>query len=448
MVFGVFSKNFFLVLGTAVFLFFYFFPLGLEPQAQAVVAVTALALVLWISEAIPLHATALLAAFLLVIAGGFSPERVFAQFFDRVVVLVLGGFVLAVALSKHHLDEFLAHKILGRFSGSAGKLLFGVIAVTAFLSMWMSNSAAAAIAMPIALVILANNGLKPLESKFGKAMVLGVAYGATIGGIGTLIGSTPNVLTQKFLTQNGLNFGFVEWGVRGFPFMAAMVVICWLVLKTVFRAEVKTVEIGRHTHAFSREQKMVAGVFLLTVFLWVTESIHGIHNSIVALVPIILLYALDLVDTKDFQKIGWDSLILIGGGIALGMAIEESGLSGLLSSFLGGTLSNQPLVVILFLLGVAGIMLTSFLSNTAASAVLIPIVTSLSVVLGLDMTNLVVAGAIGVSLDFMFPMGTPPSALAYSSGYIHSWDMVKAGFIISLVGALVLTFMGFVFWGF
>lgn len=441
-------KNLFIAIGIAAFLFFYFFPLGLEPQAQAVVAVTALAMVLWISEAIPLHATALLAAFLLVVAGGFSPDKVFAQFFDRVVVLVLGGFVLAVALSKHRLDEFLAHKVLGRFSGSAGKLLFGVISVTAFLSMWMSNSAAAAIAMPIALVILSKNGLMPLKSRFGKAMVLGVAYGATIGGIGTLIGSTPNVLTQKFLAQNGLGFGFVEWGVRGFPFMVVMVVACWLVLKTIFKPEVKKIEIGSHAAAFSREQKMVAGVFVLTVFLWVTESIHGVHNSIVALVPIILLYVLGLVDTKDFQKAGWDSLILIGGGIALGMAIDESGLDGLLSSFLGGALSNQPLPVILFLLGAAGIMLTSFLSNTAASAVLIPIVTALSAVLGLDMANLVVAGAIGVSLDFMFPMGTPPSALAYSTGYIHSWDMVKAGFMISIIGALALAFMGFVFWGF
>lgn len=448
MVFGLFGKNFFLALGVLVFLFFYFFPLGLNSQAQVVVAITALALTLWLSEAIPLHATALLVALLLVLLGGFSADKVFAQFFDRVVILVLGGFVLAVALTKHHLDDFLAHKILGKFEGSADKILFGLIAATAVLSMWMSNSAAAAIAMPIALVILSNNDLLPLESRFGKAMVLGVAYGATIGGIGTIIGSTPNVLAQKFLTENGLNFGFVEWGVRGFPFMLVMVVICWLVLKTIFKPEMKNIQIGKYSSTFSHEQKIVGGIFLLTVFLWVTESIHGIHNSLVAIVPIILLYLFGLVDTKDFQKSGWDTLIMIGGGIALGMAISESGIADLLSSFLAGAFSNQPFVVVLFLLGVAGILLTSFLSNTAASAVLIPIVTSLSVVLGLDMTNLVVAGAIGVSLDFMFPMGTPPSALAYSTGYIHPADMIKAGLIISIIGALVLALIGFVFWGF
>ncbi len=435
-----------LIFTAIVFFAAYFYPLGLSQQAQAVIAITLLAMVLWISEAIPLHATALLAAFLLVVAGNFPAEKVFAQFFDRVVVLVLGGFVLAVALSKHGLDELFAHKALSRIGTSPGTVLLGMISVTAFISMWMSNSAAAAIAMPIALVILSQNKLLPLKSSFGKSMVLGVAYGATIGGIGTLIGSTPNVLTQKFLAENGVSFGFIEWGVRGFPFMALMVIACWIVLKKLFRPETQKIGIKKQTQVVTGGQKKVAAIFLLTIFLWVTESIHGIHNSIIALVPIILLYLLRLVDTKDFQKVGWDSLMLIGGGIALGMAIDQSGLSKELTSFLGAVLSNQPLALLLFMLAIVGILLTSFLSNTAASAVLIPIITALSATLGLDMTNLVVAGAIGVSMDFIFPMGTPPSALAYSSGYIHTKDMIKAGIALSLIGAAILAVTAFFFW--
>ena len=138
--------------------------------------------------------------------------------------------------------------------------------------------------------------------------------------------------------------------------------------------------------------------------------------------------------------------MLIGGGIALGMAIDQSGLSKELTSFLGAVLSNQPLALLLFMLAIVGILLTSFLSNTAASAVLIPIITALSATLGLDMTNLVVAGAIGVSMDFIFPMGTPPSALAYSSGYIHTKDMIKAGIALSLIGAAILAVTAFFFW--
>ncbi len=439
------KRHIVILFAIAVFLFLYFFPLGLAPQAQAVVAITAIAMILWITEAIPLHATAILLAFLLVAVGNFSPDKVFAQFFDRVVVLVLGGFVLAVALSKHKLDEFFAYKILGKIGNSSSIILLGMISVTAFISMWMSNSATAAIAMPIAIVILAQNKIMPLKSAFGKSMVLAVAYGATIGGIGTLIGSTPNVLTQKFLTEQGVNFGFVEWGVRGFPFMVLLVIACWLVLKILFRPEIKTVEIAKTSPRLTREQKKVVLIFLLTVFLWVTESIHGIHNSIVALVPIPLLYGFRLLNINDIQKIGWAPLILIGGGIALGMAIDASGLDEILSSFLGMSLSNQPIIVLFFLLAITGIFLTSFLSNTAASSVLIPIVTALAALLGVNMTNLVVAGAIGVSMDFMFPMGTPPSALACSTGYIHAKDMLKAGAVLSLAGALLLALTGY-FW--
>ncbi len=427
-----------IIFAIIVFLAINFMPLDFSAQAKSVLAITAVAMILWVSEVIPLHATALLVALLLVVFGGFSAEKVFAQFFDKVVVLVLGGFVLAVALSKHKLDEYIAYKTLGKLGKKPQNILLGMLAVTAFLSMWMSNSASAAIAMPIALVIIMQNKLKPFESKFAKSMVLAVAYGATIGGIGTIIGSTPNVLAQKFLTEQGVQFGFVEWLVRGFPFMIALILISWVVLKKIFKPELNSIEVPTHTHAFTAEQKKVALIFLLTVGLWITESIHGIHNSIIALVPIILLYAFKLVNTSDFHKISWGTLILIGGGIAIGMAIDQSNIDSNLTGFLGSILSNHPLITIILLLGVVGIMLTSFLSNTAASAVLIPIITSLSITLGIDMTNLVVAGAIGVSMDFMLPMGTPPSALACSSGYANSKDLLKAGIIISILGAVLL----------
>lgn len=436
------NRDLAIVFSFLVFGAIYFSPLGLEAQAKTVLGVTALALVLWISEAIPLHATALLVAFLLVVVGGFSPDKVFSQFFDRVVVLVLGGFALAVALTKHKLDEFFAYKALGKIKNTSGLVLLAMISVTAFLSMWMSNSAAAAIAMPIAVVIISKNNLLPKKSNFGKAMVLAVAYGATIGGIGTIIGSTPNVLTQKFLAEQGISFGFIEWSIRGFPFMVLMIAACWLILKTMFKPEISLIQINKTQGSLTREQKMVGAIFLLTIFLWVTESIHGIHNSIIAIVPIALLYFFGLLDTKDFHKVGWDSLILIGGGIALGMAIDTSNLDNLLSSFIQTTLAGQPMIILIFLLGLIGIFLTSFLSNTAASAVLIPIVTTLAATLGVDITNLVVAGAIGVSMDFMFPMGTPPSAIAISTNYATPKDMLKAGAILSLAGAIILAILG------
>ncbi len=442
------SKSHYLLISIAIILFLavYFLPLPLQQDAKATIAITVFAMILWISEVIPLHATAIAVAILLIIFGGFSPDKVFSQFFDKIVVLVLGGFVLAVAMSKHKLDEYFAHKLLGRFNKSSRMLLLGMILVTALLSMWMANSAAAAIAMPIAIVVLAKNKMKPLKSNFGKSMVLAVAYGATIGGIGTIIGSTPNVMTQKFLTEKGISFGFLDWSMRGFPFMIIAILICWIVLMLFFSSEKKKIKIDKHTSPFTKNQKMVASILGLTILLWITESIHGIHNSVVALFPVFLLYAFNLLDSKDFNKINWGSLILIGGGIALGMAIDSSGLDDLLSSGLSNILLNKPYFVVLVILAFTGIIMTSFLSNTAASAVLIPIITALSAMLGNNMSNMVTIAAIGVSLDFIFPMGTPPSALAHGTGYITTKDMIKAGIILSIIGALAVAGLAILAW--
>ncbi len=422
-------------------------PLDLSNQAQMTIAIIGFALVLWITEVIPLHATALAVALFLILFGRFPADQVFAQFFDKVVVLVFGGFVLAIALHKHRLDEYLAHKLLGKFGATSSMVLLGILTATAFLSLWMSNSAAAAIAMPIALFILTKNRMRPAKSQFGKALILAVAYGATIGGIGTLIGSTPNVISQKFLTEHGIIFGFLEWGLRGFPFTIFMVLISWYILLKIFPSERHFLKMRKHVHPFTSKQIQVAAILVITILLWITESLHGLHSSVVALVPVVLLSVLNLIDTKDFHKIGWDSLILIGGGIALGMAIDISGLDDSLSHLLGTSLLAQPYFLILLVMGFIGIVLTSFLSNTAASAVFIPIITALATVLNTDMTNLVVAAAIGVSLDFMLPMGTPPTAMAHATGYVHIKDLLKAGFFISLAGALLMAVLAYFTWG-
>ena len=436
-------------IAVAVSLMIYVLPFLSEMPAQAryVLAITTFAMILWVSEVIPLHFTAVIVAGLLIVLGGFKATTVLAQFVDKVIILIFGGFVIAVALSKYKLDEYFAQKVLGKFGNSSRRVLFAMVFVTALISMWMSNSAAAAIAMPIALVILMKNKLKQGQSNFGKSMVLGVAYGATIGGIGTIIGSTPNVITQKFLTENNVNFGFVDWGIRGFPFMLIMIFVCWFVLTHLFKPEIKNIKIKKHTKIFDEDQKKILIIFLLTVFLWVTESWHKVHNSNIALVPVFLFLAFRLIKIKDFLKISWDSLILIGGGIALGMAIDKSGLDDIFSSFLGINLSTQPYFMILFTIALVGVFMTSFISNTAASSVLIPITISLAALLNLNMTNFVVASAIGVSLDFIFPMGTPPSALAYSTKYIRIKDMIKAGLIISILGAIILALFAYLTWG-
>lgn len=422
------------------------FSLGIPPAAQMVLAITFLAMVLWISEVIPLHITALLVGVLLILFVPYAPEKVFSQYFDKVVVLVLGGFSLAVAMRRHQLDEYLSHKLLGRFSSSPSLLILGALSVTAAVSLWISNSAAAALAMPIILVILKENKREKGKSLFAKAMVIAVAYGATIGGMGTLIGSTPNVLAQKFLTQQGLVYGFWEWGVRAFPFTVVMIAVTWIILLFVFKPEKFVPKVKKHPHPFTKDQKLVALIFGLTVLLWMTESIHGIPNSVVALFPLILLSILHLITPHDFKDMGWDSLILIGGGIALGMAIDTSGLSTILAQTLGSVWGTQPHLIVLGGIALVGVLLTSFISNTAASAVFLPIIASLATLLGVDITNLVTVAALGVSLDFILPMGTPPTAIAYATNYIHTKDLLKSGILVSIAGIILLSLFAYFTW--
>lgn len=419
---------------------------GFPPAAQTVLSIAYVALVLWISEIIPLHITALLVGLLLILVVPYPAEKVFPAYFDKVVVLVLGGFALAVGMHKHRLDEYLSHKLLGKFARSPNMLVLGALSVTAAISLWIANSAAAALAMPLVLVLLKMNNRIQGKSMFAKAMVIAVAYGATIGGMGTLIGSTPNVLAQKFLTNEGLSYGFVEWGVRAFPFTVLMVLVTWIILLFVFRPESFTIRMKKHDKPFTREQWMVAGIFLLTVLLWVTESIHGIGNSVVALIPVVLLSVFGLIKGNDFKEMGWDSLILIGGGIALGMAIETSGLSTILAQTLSTVWGNQPYLLVLGGIGLVGVLMTSFISNTAASAVFLPVIASLAAVLGVDVTNLVTAAALGVSLDFILPMGTPPTTIAYSTKYIHTTDLLKSGILVSIAGIILLAIMAYFTW--
>jgi len=187
----------------------YVLPFG-TPQ-HIVLSIIFVGMILWFSELIPLHVTALIIAFLLIVFGGFSPKDTFTPFFDPVIVLLLGGFVIAVGMQKHKLDEYMALKFLKKTSHRPKIFLLSFMYLTAGLSMWISNTASTAILIPIGIVILAKNGLKPLKSNFGKATVLGIAFAATIGGIGTLVGSTPNVIAAKFLNEAGIEFGFIDW---------------------------------------------------------------------------------------------------------------------------------------------------------------------------------------------------------------------------------------------
>ena len=421
-------------------------PLGLEQQAQIVLAIMAFTMILWFSEALPLHATALIIAFLLIVFGGFTPKETFSPFFDPVIVLLMGGFVLARGMQKHKLDEYIALHSLKKLGHSPTLFLLGLMIITAFLSMWMSNTASSAIILPIGIVILAKNNILPLKSNYGKAVVLGIAYAATIGGIGSLVGSTPNVIAAKFLNESGIAFTFVDWMYYGVPFVIIFLPIAWFVLTRMFKPEITSLKTVAYDRVLSFNQKKIVAIFALTVVLWLTTKMHGISSSTIALVPIILLYVFGLLDTKDFAKINWATLILIGGGLTLGLSIQASGLDHAIAGLMHIVLQNQPLFFLFVGIAIFAILLTVIASNTAAGAVMIPLMFPLASAVGIPVTPVVMIAAIGVSLDFIVPVGTPPSAIAYSSGYIRVKDMARSGIVLAILGVIVLAALAVLYW--
>ncbi|MFH1445348.1 MAG: DASS family sodium-coupled anion symporter [Nanoarchaeota archaeon] len=407
-------------------------------QAKVVLAITLFTGVMWLTEALPLHITGMFAAFLLVVCGGFSAEQVFHPFFDPIMVLLLGGFVLAVGMQKHKLDEFMALNFLNRFGNDPKFVLLGIMSITAFLSLWITNTASTLIMLPIVISILKYNGLKALRSSYGKAMVLGVAFAATIGGIGTIIGSTPNAIAVKFLADQGVILNFLDWMAFGIPIVIIMIPITWLLLIYVFKPEIKHLHVKKFKKKITKNQKIVLGIFLVTVVLWLTTAVHGITASVISVVPIILLYLFGMLRGKDFSKVNWAALILFGSGLSVGVAIHNSGLDSIIASTLSTMMVGQPIIIILFAVVIIGVLLTAIASNTAAAAMFVPIIMPLAAAFGIDIIPLTILAAIAVSLDMIVPVGTPPNTIAYSSGYIKMKDMVKAGTIITAITMFVL----------
>lgn len=415
-----------------------------EPNQAVVAATLVTVVILWIAEVIPLFVSALIGSFLLLSIGDFSAEFIFRPYFDPVIVLFLGGFILARGLQKYRLDYRIAHEILKRMGTRPFVFVFGLMLVTAFLSMWMSNTASAAIMIPISIIVLKENGLFHEQSRFARAAVLAVAYAATIGGIGSLVGSPPNAIAAKNLRENGITLDFVEWMLRALPFVMLALLFTWLLLWLFNRPEIDRIRFTYREHKLDRSQTLIFILFLLTVAGWLTASFTGLSAATVALVPVIGLFGLGLLDSEDLAKISWPTLLLFGGGLSLGAAVDQVGLDSWLAGLVQGAITGLPLFAVLLMLIFFGIGMTMVISNTASAAILIPLMLPLADNLGLDLKSMAILIAIGVSLDFMMPVGTPPSALAHSTGVVTVRQMIKNGFLVNLGTGLILAMLYYV----
>jgi sodium-dependent dicarboxylate transporter 2/3/5 len=425
---------------------FFFMDLPISGQAYAVLLVTVFIGTLWFSEAMPLHVAALLGTFLLVVFASVSPKDAFTPYFSPTIVLFFGGFILARAMQKHGLDQQIAISFISKFGRDPKNFLLGIMIITAFLSFWISNTASTAIMLPIVLFTLSKSNLRPLESNYGKAVVLGVAFAATIGGIGTIVGTPPNGITVANLAEQGIIVPFAEWLYYSMPFVILFLPVAWFILTAVYKPEVKTIALAQKRGKWTRNHEKVLAIGGLTMALWMTSIYHGIPDSVVALVPVILLYLFELLEKEDMSKIDWSVLLLFGGGLSLGAAIDSSGLSTYLGGLLGGIVAGQTVFMLFLSVIVFAVILTLSASNTATAALIVPIVIPLAAMTGTGIKELAILAGIGTSLDFLVPVGTPPSAIAYSSGYIRVWDMLKVGIFITTAGILLLAFLAWLYW--
>lgn len=420
-------------------------------DASLVMGLLGFVVVLWVSEAVPLFVTSLTIPIVLAVAGAATATEALAPFFHPIIALFFGGFLMAEAMRRVGLDHLAAISIVARAGRSPASLFAAMLGVSAFLSMWMSNTASTAVLVPIALAVAA-----PLGIGFRKAAVLGIAYAATIGGVGSAIGTPANPLAIEFLDEfAGTSISFVGWFAYGLPmvflFLPIMGVYLWRRSDVtvdsgafVEARQLATAELDRVGRP-TGDQLVVLAVFAGVMLLWLTQTIHEINTGIVALMGAVTLAVLGKIRPDDLGRISWASLLTFGGGLTLGLALTESGTSDWLATRLTG-LSDLPAFVGIAAVAILALFLTTVASNTATAAMLIPLAIPLAGVLGVDPTLLVIVVAIASSVDFALVIGTPPTMIAYSTELYTAPEIFRKGIVLDLAGVLLLVTVVTWFW--
>jgi sodium-dependent dicarboxylate transporter 2/3/5 len=431
---------------------------GLSASGHAVLAVTLWVSTWWVTEVISLAATSILPIIVLPISGGLSMAETTKAYGHPLIFLFFGGFILAIAIEKWQLHKRLALNII-LFSGvDVGKNLFGFMAATAFLSMWISNTATTVMLLPIALAVIKWQG-DQLPPDFARALMLGIAYAASIGGMATLIGTPPNLVLAGIIRDSyQVELSFIQWSLFALPLCILLFFGAWWYLKrTIGRRETKTtfdhqtirqelVDLG----PMSRQERAVALVFLGMIFLWTFRSVlivqwvPELNDTGIALIGALVLFLLPagpsgkLVEWSDTRNLPWGILILFGGGMAIANGFESSGLAQWVGFKLVGAQSLP--VWLLLLIIVAGVnFLTEITSNMATTAIMLPVLLSLTAMLGVHAYLLAVPATIAASCAFMLPVATAPNALVFSSGQVKIQEMVKYGFWFNITSIAIVT---------
>ena len=411
---------------------------GLSEPEQISLTILAVTAILWISELVPLFVTSFIIIFLQTTwlmpamkVEGLEIDRqsFLSPFFSDIILLFLGGFVISAMLHKYNLDQRIAKWILGKAHGNASLLLLLVILISSFFSMWMSNTATAAMMFAVILPII--NQMEK-DSRFSIAIALSIPFACNLGGLGTPIGTPPNAIAISYLAKNNIHISFAEWMVLAVPVLLVMLFILWRLLLLLYpiageKLGIVCVEDVR----LSRKHYSIITIFLITCLGWLTTDIHGFSSGTVSLFPVIACFGFRLLNTQDFRSLSWDVLFMLGGGLSLGVGLKESGLIGELVAMVP---DNTETWVIVAAFGLLGMFMSSLISNTATANLLIPVTVSL----GGEAAFATMVVAMACSGSMALPVSTPPNAIAFGSGILQTRQMLTAGGIISIITLLAV----------
>jgi len=413
----------------------------------------------WLTEAIPVYATALLPLAVLPITGAHPLDSTASSYAHPLIFLFLGGFILALALERWRLHRRFAFAVLRAIGTAPHRLVAGFMLVAAMLSMWISNTAATLVMLPIAMSVIGlRDEAAPEQSNFPLCLLLGIAYAASIGGVGTIVGTPPNLFTASFMENElGVNVSFAEWMLVGLPVVALFLPLAWLLLTRVLypveRAPLADLDLDVRPEPWTAGAKLTLVIFLLTALAWMLrpllQNLPGLgllSDTGIAVFAALLLFSIPvelknkefLMDWDTAKRIPWGVLILFGGGLALAGSISANGVGELLASLLTGLEDVPPLVVTAAVVMLM-IFLTELTSNTATTTALVPIFAAVATGLGLDPVSVVIPAAMAASCAFMLPVATPPNAIIYGSGVITTPAMARAGIWLNVIGVALIT---------
>jgi len=457
-----------LFLGPLMFIIIilFFHPEGLNKPSNAILASAVWVAIWWITEALHLAVTALLPILLFPLSGGMALKATTASYGHKYIFLFIGGFILAIAIEKWSLHKRIALTIIKIVGTNVINIILGFMIATAFLSMWISNTATAVMILPVGMAIilqLKDNPDTIVDENliFGKALMLAIAYSASIGGMATLIGTPPNLVLAGVVQESyGVEITFFQWFVFGFPISVLFLFIAWVYLtKFAFKFKQKefpggSAEIIKQLKALGDitfEEKMIFAVFILTAFAWISRSFllqkiaPEIDDTIIAICAAMVLFLLPssrkgkpIMSWNDAVKLPWDILLLFGGGMALALGFESSGLALWIGNQIIA-LSTVPLILLLFILIASVNFITEITSNLATTAMLLPVLVSLANAIGVHPYLLLVSATVAASCAFMLPVATPPNAVVFGSGYLKIGDMIKKGIWMNIITIILLT---------